>query len=74
MTGTARFAVTIVASAGFLMAGAGMYGAALAASPNAAAAPLKTGGYACVAQSAGGAGAAAAPGCAPVAPRHCPAL
>jgi len=45
-----------------VVAGAGLCGAAMALSPEAAAAPLKTGGYACVQDQAGDAAAPAAAG------------
>ncbi len=49
-----------------VVAGVGLCGAAIALSPDAAAAPLKTGGYACIQGAAGevGAGAPAAGGAA----------
>ena len=59
MSGTiARFTIKAVA-------GAGLFAAAMALSPDVAAAPLKTGGYACIQDAAGGNPAAAF--CAPVA-------
>jgi len=59
MSGTiARFTIKAVA-------GAGLFAAAMALSPDVAAAPLRTGGYACIQDAAGGNPAAAF--CAPVA-------
>src|ERR1700749_4746561 len=52
-----RFSIKVVA-------GVGLWGAAIALSPDAAAAPLKTGGYACMQGAAGAVGAPAGAGCA----------
>ena len=54
MTILDRFNIKVVASAG-------LCAAAIALSPDAAAAPFATGGYACIQSSAGGAAAPAAP-------------
>src|SRR5271156_184016 len=52
-----RFSIKVVA-------GVGLFGAAIALSPDAAATPLKTGGYACMQSAAGGVAAPAVAGAA----------